>query len=354
MAIDQRLLGGNFATEADFVNKPGGTEALLARQAGIDQGFAGGDQWGQGRFTQFQSGLSNVPAPVTPAPVTVVDTASQPIFQQPTIDYSQIPQVDYSRIGGLMSPLTTGQAGLTQGQAGLTQGQAGLTQGQADLTTGQAGLTTGQTNILSGQQDITGNQQALSQNQAGLLGSQQGIQTGVTGLQGSVGQAATEQAPATGLYAGQSGLMAGQQQVGADIGRQVSGVGSDLTDFQKAMEAYQRGAESKRSEIQTAGVSGRKQLQRQVGDVGIQANRVAEQMAVSQQQATPLGAATAAVGAAPGGVQQQAAQIAQSAPAASQTAPMGPLGPVVPDPRDVLIQQLFTAYQGLMTPQQQG
>ena len=351
MAIDQRLLGGGFTTEAELRADPA---SLAARQAGIDQGFAGGDQWGQGRFTQFQSGLSNVPAPVTPAPVTVVDTASQPIFQQPTIDYSQIPQVDYSRIGGLMSPLTTGQAGLTQGQAGLTQGQAGLTQGQADLTTGQAGLTTGQTNILSGQQDITGNQQALSQNQAGLLGSQQGIQTGVTGLQGSVGQAATEQAPATGLYAGQSGLMAGQQQVGADIGRQVSGVGSDLTDFQKAMEAYQRGAESKRSEIQTAGVSGRKQLQRQVGDVGIQANRVAEQMAVSQQQATPLGAATAAVGAAPGGVQQQAAQIAQSAPAASQTAPMGPLGPVVPDPRDVLIQQLFTAYQGLMTPQQQG
>ena len=337
MAIDQRLLGGGFTTEAELRADP---VALAARQAGIDQGFAGGDKWGQGRFTQFQSGLSNVPAPVTPAPVTVVDTASQPIFQQPTIDYSQIPQVDYSRIGGLMSPLTTGQAGLTQGQA--------------DLTTGQAGLTTGQTNILSGQQDITGNQQALSQNQAGLLGSQQGIQTGVTGLQGSVGQAATEQAPATGLYAGQSGLMAGQQQVGADIGRQVSGVGSDLTDFQKAMEAYQRGAESKRSEIQTAGVSGRKQLQRQVGDVGIQANRVAEQMAASQQQATPLGAATAAVGAAPGGVQQQAAQIAQSAPAASQTAPMGPLGPVVADPRDVLIQQLFTAYQGLMTPQQQG
>ena len=345
-----------------------GTNAALNAYLAGQTGYTG--DFGGGKFSEFltanpQYNLGNLqtqfnqqgPAPTAaPAPVA---SASQPIFQQPTIDYSQIPQVDYSRIGGLMSPLTTGQAGLTtgqagltQGQAGLTQGQAGLTQGQADLTTGQAGLTTGQTNILSGQQDITGNQQALSQNQAGLLGSQQGIQTGVTGLQGSVGQAATEQAPATGLYAGQSGLMAGQQQVGADIGRQVSGVGSDLTDFQKAMEAYQLGAEAKRSEIQTAGVSGRKQLERQVGDVGIQANQVAEQMAVSQQQATPLGAATAAVGAAPGGVQQQAAQIAQSAPAASQTAPMGPLGPVVADPRDVLIQQLFTAYQGLMTPQQ--
>ena len=350
MAIDPRLLGGEFATEADFVNKPGGTEALLARQAGLNQGFAGGDQWGQGRFVQWQNDLSNAPASVAPA--------SQSTFEQPTIDYTALankintPEVDYSRIGGLMSPLTQGQAGLTQGQTGLTQGQAGLVEGQAGLTAGQAGLTTGQTGLLAGQQDITGNQQVLSQNQAGLVGGQQGLQAGVTGLESAVGLAATDNAPATGLYAGQSGLMAGQQQVGADIGRQVSGVGSDLTDFQRAMEAYQRGAESKRSEIQNAGVSGRKLLQRQVGDVGVQANRVAEQMATNRQRATPLGAATSAVGAIPGGVQQQAAQIAQSAPPASQAAPMGPLGPVVADPRDVLIQQLFTAYQGLMTPQQ--
>ena len=391
MAIDPRLLGGKFTTEEALRDN---SVALAARQAGIDQGFAGGDLWGQGRYGQFQQGLTSYtgdfgggkfgqflienpqhkigtlqkqfnqqgPTPA-PAPVT---TVSQPVFTQPTIDYSQlanqisIPKVDYGQIKGLMAPTETaigspamGQSPtLFQGQANLIQGQTDLTAGQADLTTGQADLTTGQTNILSGQQDITGNQQTLAQNQAGLLGSQQGIQTDVTDLQGSVGQAATGQAPATGLYAGQSGLMAGQQKVGADIGRQVSGVGSDLTDFQRAMEAYQRGAEAKRSEIQTAGVTGREQLQRQVGDVGIQANQAAEQMAMSRQGATPLGAATAAVGAVPGGVQQQAAQIAQAAPAASQTAPMGPLGPVTVDPRDALIQQLFTAYQGLMTPQQ--
>ena len=326
----------NFGTNA-------GLNAYLAGQTGYTGDFGGG-RFGEFLATNPQYNLGNLQTQYNQQGLAPVTTASQPI-----IDYKQLanqsPQIDYSQIRGIMAPLTTGQAGLTQGQAGLTQGQA-------DLTEGQVGLTTGQTNILSGQQDITGNQQTLAQNQAGLLGSQQGIQTGVTDLQGSVGQAATEQAPATGLYAGQSGLMAGQQQVGADIGRQVSGVGSDLTDFQKAMEAYQRGAEAKRSEIQTAGVSGRKLLERQVGDVGVQANRVAEQMAMRSQQATPLGAATAAVGATPGGVQQQAAQIAQSAPAASQTAPMGPLGPVVADPRDVLIQQLFTAYQGLMTPQQ--
>ena len=282
MAIDPRLLGGKFTTEEALRDN---SVALAARQAGIDQGFAGGDLWGQGRYGQFQQGLTSAPAPVT--------TVSQPVFTQPTIDYSQlanqisIPKVDYGQIKGLMAPTETaigspamGQSPtLFQGQANLIQGQTDLTAGQADLTTGQADLTTGQTNILSGQQDITGNQQTLAQNQAGLLGSQQGIQTDVTDLQGSVGQAATGQAPATGLYAGQSGLMAGQQKVGADIGRQVSGVGSDLTDFQRAMEAYQRGAEAKRSEIQTAGVTGREQLQRQVGDVGIQANQAAEQIA---------------------------------------------------------------------------
>ena len=330
----------NFGTNAAL-------NAYLAGQTGYTGDFGGG-KFGQFLTANPQHNLGNLqtqfnqqgPTPA-PAPVT---TVRQPVFAQPTIDYNQlanqinIPEVDYGRIGGLMSP--------------LQQGQAGLTAGQADLTAGQAGLTQGQTGLLSGQQNITQNQALLSQNQADLFGSQQDIQTGVTGLQSSVGQAATGQTPATGLYAGQTGLMSGQQKLGVDIGRQVSGVGSDLTDFQRAMEAYQRGAEAKRSEIQTAGVTGREQLQRQVGDVGIQANQAAEQMAMSRQGATPLGAATAAVGAIPGGVQQQAAQIAQAAPAASQTAPMGPLGPVTVDPRDALIQQLFTAYQGLMTPQQ--
>ena len=331
----------NFGTNAAL-------NAFLAGQTGYTGDFGGG-KFGQFLIENPQHKIGTLqkqfnqqgPTPA-PAPVT---TVSQPVFTQPTIDYSQlanqinIPKVDYGQIKGLMAPTETAIGSPAMGQSPT------LFQGQADLTTGQ-------TNILSGQKDITGNQQTLAQNQAGLLGSQQGIQTDVTDLQGSVGQAATGQAPATGLYAGQSGLMAGQQKVGADIGRQVSGVGSDLTDFQRAMEAYQRGAEAKRSEIQTAGVTGREQLQRQVGDVGIQANQAAEQMAMSRQGATPLGAATAAVGAVPGGVQQQAAQIAQAAPAASQTAPMGPLGPVTVDPRDALIQQLFTAYQGLMTPQQ--
>ena len=289
-------------------------------------------------------------------------TAYQPATQ-PKIDYSQIevPKIDYSQISGLMAPTQQAAQGTQAaiGTAALGQaptlfgGQADLTQGQADLTKGQVGLTTGQTNILSGQQDITGNQQTLAQNQAGLLGSQQGIQTGVTDLQGSVGQAATDTAPATGLYAGQSGLMAAQERLGQDVGRQIGGVQAGVSDFQRAVEAYQRGAQAQRADIQSSGVTGRELLQRQLGDVGVQANRAAEQMAqIRQSAATPVGAAQIASGAVPGGVQQQAAQIAQAAPAPSQAAPIGPLGPVSVDPRDALIQQLLSGYRGLLSPQQ--
>ena len=107
------------------------------------------------------------------------------------------------------------------------------------------------------------------------------------------------------------------------------------------MEAYQRGADVQRGDIQAAGLSGREQIQRQVGDVGIQANRAAEQMAAARQQmlATPQGAALLGAGAVPGGMPQQAAQFAQTAqnfqqqPVPVQQQPLSPLGPVSVDPR---------------------
>ena len=332
MAIDPRLLGGEFATEADFVNKPGGTEALLARQAGIDQGFAGGDQWGQGRFTQFQSGLSNVPAPVTPAPVA---TVSQPVFQQPTIDYSRIPQVDYSRIGGLMSPLQQGQAGLTQGQAGLATGQNVLNQGQVDLTQGQAGLTQGQAGLAGGQAGMMAGQQILGEGQQ-TIG--QGVGMGLD----LMGQP-TQQQPQT-LFAGQEGLMQGQQQIGGgvqNVGRDIGSLSGDLSVFQRAVQAYQQKAMGDRQEALKAGISGRTDLGQQVGsvgealtgqvrDVGLQANRVAERQANMTNQGFP---------------QQQSDQAGQVANtmgrnfnnvAPQQQSLMGPTGPVAIDPRDMV------------------
>jgi len=271
---------------------------------------------------------------------TAYQPAPQPEFdysqiQIPQIDYSQIqvPKIDYSQISGLMAP--------TQQAAQATQTAIGTAAvGQAPtLFGGQAGLMSGQQALGAGQQALGAGQQALG--------------TQVGGVQQAVGQAATGTAPATGLYAGQSGLMAAQERLGQDVGRQISGVRAGVTDFQKAVEAYQRGAQAQRANIQSSGVTGREQLQRQLGDVGIQANRAAEQVAqIRQSAATPVGAAQIASGAVPGGVRQQAAQIAQAAPAPSQAAPTGPLGPVSVDPRDVLIQQLISSYQGLLSPQQ--
>jgi len=315
----------------------------------------------------------------------VTQSANQPLnqidysqlasqIQVPQIDYSQIqvPQIDYSQISGLMAPtqqaaqetqaaIGTAAAGqaptLFGGQAGLMSGQQALGaqvgEAQQLLQTGQMGLGTGQQALGEGQQALGAGQQALGAGQQALGAGQQALGTQVGGVQQAVGQAATGTAPATGLYAGQSGLMASQERLGQDVGRQISGVQAGVTDFQKAVEAYQRGAQAQRANIQSSGVTGREQLQRQLGDVGIQANRAAEQIAqIRQSAATPVGAAQIASGAVPGGVQQQAAQIAQAAPAPSQAAPTGPLGPVSVDPRDVLIQQLISSYQGLLSPQQ--
>jgi hypothetical protein len=295
-------------------------------------------------------------------------TAYQPVNQ---IDYSQlasqiqIPQIDYSQISGLMAPTEQAaqetQAAIGTAAAGqaptLFGGQAGLMSGQqalgAQVGEAQQLLQTGQMGLGTGQQALGEGQQALGAGQQALGAGQQALGTQVGGVQQAVGQAATGTAPATGLYAGQSGLMAAQERLGQDVGRQISGVRAGVSDFQRAVEAYQRGAQAQRANIQSSGVTGREQLQRQLGDVGIQANRAAEQVAqIRQSAATPVGAAQIASGAVPGGVQQQAAQIAQAAPAPSQAAPTGPLGPVSVDPRDVLIQQLISSYQGLLSPQQ--
>lgn len=284
----------------------------------------------------------------------------------PTIDYSALasqlqpllPQIDYGQISGLMAPTQQAAQGTQAAIGTAAAGQAPtLFSGQAGLMSGQQALGTqvdeAQQLLQAGQMGLGEGQQALGAGQQALGAGQQALGTQVGDVQQAVGQAATGTAPATGLYAGQSGLMAGQERLGQDVGRQISGVQAGVTDFQKAVEAYQRGAQSQRADIQSAALTGREQLQRQIGDVGIQANRAAEQLAQARQAAaTPVGASRLAVGAIPGGVQQQAAQFAQTAPAPSQTAPTGPLGPVSADPRDALIQQLISGYRGLLSPQQ--
>lgn len=345
--FNPNLLGGQYTTQAEL---EANQQALANRRAGLAAGFAGGDQWGGGRYGQYVSGMAN----------NAMSEADRGLMLNPIMDeFGAATQQRESQsvdLGGVMQGqgnILAGQEGLYQGQEGLTMGQLGLYEGQEGLYQGQQGLVLGQENLGVGQQNLGMGQQNLAQGQVdlGLQGQQStqalqeavgGVQTGVTGVQQSVGQAATGEAPATGLYAGQYGIMADQQAMGNQLGQDIGGISADMANYQRAMEAYQRGADTSRANIQQAGVRGRDQIQRGIGDVGIQANRAAEQMAVARQRMmnTPQGAALFRSA---GGVPQQAAQYAQTARNFQGTQQpqqiSGPLGPVVTDPRTGLMGQ---------------
>ena len=52
-SFDPNLLGGNYATQAALEANP---TALANRQVGLEAGFSGGEDWGQGRYAQWQQG----------------------------------------------------------------------------------------------------------------------------------------------------------------------------------------------------------------------------------------------------------------------------------------------------------
>tara|TARA_R110000851_G_scaffold157833_1_gene300689 strand:+ start:41 stop:1162 length:1122 start_codon:yes stop_codon:yes gene_type:complete len=363
----------------------------MAYQQDIRSSLGFNEQFGDGRYGNFIGTLNDNQRAIAEsleqkassggyATNTASEAASTPTtVEAPQINYDtlagkiNIPEVDYNKIQGFMTPtqnavgtaaggqpstlfkgqadLTAGQTNLAGGQADLTSGQADLTSGQADLTSGQAGLTKSLADVTTDvggvQTDVSGlassvGQANLAMGQAPtLFGGQQDLSTGQALISQDIGQSATGQAPATGLYAGQSGLMSGQQQLGTDLSGAITGVGGDLQDFQRAVESYQRGAQGQRGEIQTAGVRGRELIGRQLGDVGVQTNQIAEQQAQARQ--APVSPMT------PPPSQQQAAQFAQTAGQglASSTTPqqLGPMGPVAQDPRDMFLNQ-----QGIMNP----
>lgn len=349
----------------------------LAYQQEIRSALGFTDQFGDNRYGNFVGTLNDNQRAIAEelekkatsggyATKTAVESASAPVtMEAPEINYDtlagkiNIPEVDYDKVKGFMTPTTDaigtaaagqpgtlfkGQADLASGQTDLTSGQTKLTEGQADLTKSLADVTT---DVGGVQTDVSGlassvGQANLAMGQSPtLFGGQQDLSTGQALISQDIGQAATDQTPATGLYAGQSGLMSGQQKLGTDLSGAITGVGGDLADFQRAVESYQRGAEGQRGEIQTAGVRGRELIGRQLGDVGIQTNQIAEQQAQARQ--APLSPMT------PPPSQQQAAQFAQTAGRglASPTVPqqMGPMGPVAQDPRDMFLNQ-----QGIMNP----
>jgi hypothetical protein len=248
-----------------------------------------------------------------------------------------------------LSPIQTGITGLGTGQQGLMTGQENIQTGITGLGTGQQGLMTGQQNLQTG---ITG----LETGQQGILGGQQALGAGQGAIQGAIGAPAEGQ-PQT-LFSGQAGLMGGQQALGQqltggiqDITGAVGGVSQNIDALERAAEQYQREAQRQRSQIQTAGLTGREQIARQVADVGQQVNTgVEQQRSLMGGLAAPVAAMGATAGVQPGGATQAATQYAQTQkfapPAQGQQTIMGPMGPMTVDPRDQVTRPVSSS--GLM------
>jgi putative membrane protein len=289
----------------------------------------------------------------TPGSTTVV---------QPNQNLSSI-QTGITGLGtgqqGLMTGQQNLQTGITDlgtGQQNLQTGITGLGTGQQNLQTGITGLGTGQQGLMTGQENIQTGITDLGIGQQGILGGQQALGAGQGAIQGVIG-APGEGQPQT-LFSGQAGLMGGQQALGQqltggiqDITGAVGGVSQNIDALERAAQQYQREAQRQRSQIQTAGLTGREQIARQVADVGQQVNTgVEQQRSLMGGMAAPVAAMGATAGIQPGGATQAATQYAQTQkfapPAQGQQTIMGPMGPMTIDPRDQVTRPISSS--GLM------
>jgi hypothetical protein len=284
-----------------------------------------------------------------------------------TVVQSNQAQQDLSPIQTGITGLGTGQQGqqnLQTGITGLGTGQQGLMTGQENIQTGITGLKTNQQNILSDQQALGAGQGAIQEaigapaqgQPQTLFSGQAGLMGGQGAIQGAIGAPAQGQ-PQT-LFSGQAGLMGGQQALGQqltggiqDITGAVGGVSQNIDALERAAEQYQREAQRQRAQIQTAGLTGREQIARQVADVGQQVNTgVEQQRSLTGGLAAPVAAMGATAGVQPGGATQAATQYAQTQkfapPAQGQQTIMGPMGPMTVDPRDQVTRPVSSS--GLM------
>ena len=245
--------------------------------------------------------------------------------------YTTADPVDYDRIQGFVGTpevrdeegnIVTEATGIYAQPGGLMSGQQDLMTGQQTLGTGQGVLAEGQTALAAGQQGIMGGQQALGEGQQAIGGA-----IGV----------ASENQPQT-LFGGQMALGQGQAGITSGVqglGRDLTTLTGDLSDFESAQRQYQLAAEGQRAQGREIGMTTRDQLEDQLRTVGAQTNRMAEQQAQMRQQGMM------ARQVAPQAPQtQQASQAAQIAGQNLRSfAPqgggmMGPTGPVAVDPRD--------------------
>jgi len=326
-------------TEADGTKRPATTmqEALNAHYQG-----PGKDEIEAGDRDPIPQ------APSTPESLTKAefDETYKPI------DYSKIPRgggdsvsysyttadpVDYDRIEGFVGTpeVRDAEGNITQEATGIyaQQPSQGLMSGQQDLMTGQQTLGTGQTLLAEGQTTLGEGQTALAAGQQGIMGGQQALGEGQQAIGGAIG-VASENQPQT-LFGGQMALGQGQAGITSGVrglGRDLTTLTGDLSDFESAQRQYQLAAEGQRAQGREIGMTTRDQLEDQLRTVGAQTNRMAEQQAQMRQQGMMAPQPAPQV--------QQASQAAQIAGQNLRSfAPqgggmMGPTGPVAVDPRD--------------------
>ena len=291
---------------------------------------------------------SNIPpeAPTPPEYATQesVNTLQQtldaknfsPSYGGDTYTYTSDP-VDYSRIQGFVGvpEVRDAEGNITQEATGIyaQQPNQGLMSGQQDLMTGQQTLGTGQTVLAEGQTTLGEGQTALAAGQQGIMGGQQALGEGQQAIGGAIG-VASENQPQT-LFGGQMALGQGQAGITSGVqglGRDLTTLTGDLSDFESAQRQYQLAAEGQRAQGREIGMTTRDQLEDQLRTVGAQTNRMAEQQALARQQGMMAPQQAPQV--------QQASQAAQIAGQNLRSfAPqgggmMGPTGPVAVDPRD--------------------
>ena len=247
------------------------------------------------------------------------------------------PEVDYSRIQGFVGvpEIRDEEGNITQEATGIyaQQPNQGLMSGQQDLITGQQTLGTGQGVLAEGQTTLGEGQTALAAGQQGIMGGQQALGEGQQAIGGAIG-VASENQPQT-LFGGQMALGQGQAGITSGVqglGRDLTTLTGDLSDFESAQRQYQLAAEGQRAQGREIGMTTRDQLEDQLRTVGAQTNRMAEQQAQMRQQGMMAPQPAPQV--------QQASQAAQIAGqnlrsfAPQQGGMMGPTGPVAVDPRD--------------------
>lgn len=270
-----------------------------------------------------------------------------------------IPEQPSSSPTSLMSPTAVGTATPAPDLSPVTEDigdvQADTTAIRGDIGTraeGQPATLMGQTaGLAQGQTDITGRIGTAPTTDATLFGGQAGLaqdlttaQQGITGVQAGIGEAPVD--PTTGdpttLFQGQAGLMAGQTGLtGAisGVGSQATNIGRDLTALTSQLTNFENLSNADRANLLSTLNTRATELKDLANTYGLQTNRIAEQLTGvpaptgMMAQAAPVAGSLPAVLAAERAQNTATQNINRGLMDVAEQGQVGALGPVTPDPR---------------------